>query len=102
MVMDYAQFDRKGKLITALTFPEDDYELMQYTGLKDKNGKEIYAGDILRYQSNGRFSDPIAFPKDYTWLAVHTEDARSEDARWRLAVAVIGNRCENPELVKSK
>jgi len=62
---------------------------MQYTGLKDKNGKEIYEGDILRhekYNSTGVMEWDI---KNGCWTKFYPI----------IFFEVIGNIYENPELL---
>jgi len=63
---------------------------MQYTGLHDKNGKEIYRGDIVKYNTPQReMISKIEFPKDWEWLS------------WNCSgTEIIGNIMENPELLK--
>jgi len=63
------------------------YPLMQFTGLKDKNGEEIYEGDIVK-EDNGTLLE--VWWASGTWMGC----ARYEYCE------VIGNIYENPELLK--
>lgn len=77
-----------------------DYQLMQYTELKDKNGKEIYDSDILTTNSN--VSGIVKFNRS-SWEFQYGS-SNSEYLSFRHYKSndfeIIGNIYENPNLCK--
>lgn len=102
---------RDGSLTSAIGVPFDDIELMQSTGLFDKNGVEIFEGDVVQYVDasyiNGTFEDTfvntgvVEFSQGMFTIsnreAVEIDDLL-DGSTWD--VEVIGNIYENPELVE--
>ena len=92
-----------------ITVSPDEIELMQSTGLKDKNGKEIFEGDIITNGQNVMCmkrhntlvfyveeKGEVEFIADSAVLEDFEEDAKEIADR----LEIIGNIYENPELLE--
>ena len=90
------------------TYFEGDFKLMQFTGLHDKNGKEIYEGDVLRGTTNDwdehtKKGDTVVVEHDevtggFAPFAIYDGDCGTQTSPKK--VEVIGNIYENPELLR--
>lgn len=87
---------------------EDIYVLMQFTGMVDTKGKEIYEGDIVMQTSPPPYNRK--FVRMIVWVhgSYHVSNSKNKAGKspklhpipvWKQKMEVIGNIYENPELI---
>lgn len=90
--------------------PASDFILMQSTGREDKNGSEIFEGDIVKYKSGcNTYTEEVAYEKNFAGFGVRDANTDIIFTFWELAedistisLEVIGNIYENPGLLEGE
>lgn len=80
-----------------------DFEIMQYTGLLDKNGKEIWEGDILQLNNKtvtiNSFTTHVIFNQSSARFELEDTVFMGLDQQFTNNLEVVGNIYEHPHLL---
>ena len=79
----------------------DEIELMQSTGLVDKNGKEIFEGDVVSIDTDEFDLLFVKYESGIYWL-MDDEECVEHLSDYYKYVSIEGNIYENPELLEDK
>lgn len=106
------EFDEvTGEIISVVTFAKHGNPpllilkpeiVVQFTGLHDKNGQEIYKGDVLKVLTSSNFFVEVYFHKNAMFTCREITKGAPCSQIYAKESEVVGNIYENPELLDLK
>ena len=95
----FKTYEEISELFLALSADDGFYSIMQSTGLKDKNGKEVFEGDVVK--CNGLLGTIESFKA--MWICSFVKYNNYQKVGFfAQEIEVVGNIYENPELLEDK
>jgi len=84
-----------------LSYWSDRCIFEQFTGLLDKNGKDVYEGDIVRtkHKYNKEVNVGLVYFENFQWFCAGDYMAYAEEY---CVIEIIGNKHSTPELLEAK